>query len=184
MPRPAGHADGLQGSNRPFVAGTAGMPVEDEGEGNVFQQRQFRQQVVSLEDEPDPSPSNEGQSIVVESCQIDVLKHDSATCRPGDSTEHVQQGAFPGAGRPDDGNKLALGDSQVNAANRCHAGGITASLKGFSQRFGSQDRHERGFLRAGMHGSKQTSPGGMPGKTRQAGQGCEVLSTLQADPDD
>ena len=102
-----GHADGLEGRRRRLVTGLLRLSVEHQRQGDVFQQRQFREQVVPLKHEADPPPPHQRQGIVVETGQIDALQQHAARRRPCDPAEHVQQRAFSRPTGASDGDKLS-----------------------------------------------------------------------------
>ena len=71
--------------------------VEHQRQRDVFHQREFWEQVVSLEDKPDPPTPHAGQRIVVERRQVDALQKHAARRGPRDPAEQVEQRALAGA---------------------------------------------------------------------------------------
>ena len=78
--------------------GTTGIEaVEDQRQGDVLLQREFRKQVVPLEDEPDPPAAHQRQLVVGQAGEVGALQQDRSAGGPRDAAEEVQQRALPRA---------------------------------------------------------------------------------------
>ena len=115
----AHRGEGLAGRIRTAACGDA---VEHQRQANILLEGELRQQVVSLEDKPDPPPPDRGQGVIVEHGQIGVLEKHPAGGRPRDATEHVQQRALPGTRGTGDRHEFTRLHDQVDAMHGGHAG--------------------------------------------------------------
>ena len=60
------HAHRSEGVGRRLARDTLRCPVEDEREGDVFEEREFRKQIIALKDEADPPSPDDRECVVVE----------------------------------------------------------------------------------------------------------------------
>ena len=80
---------------------------------HIFEHRTLRQQAVILKDETHLLVSKFGDVFIGQSEGIDVIERDFAGCRRFEGAEDVKQSALAGAGRSDDGNRVAGASDNV-----------------------------------------------------------------------
>ena len=71
-----------------------------------------------MKDEANLSAAEDGQLLILEGEDFIAIHLDTAAGRAVQSTEHMQQGGFTGAGGSDDGNELSLLHREVDAVQR------------------------------------------------------------------
>ena len=87
----------------------------------VLHRREFRQQVVELEHEPDMPVAKRDPRLVVHRRDAVFADRDVAAVDRIQAAEHVQQRALPHSGRAHDRDHLALLDGQVEIAQDVQA---------------------------------------------------------------
>ena len=92
--------------------------VEEEREHHVLLRRERGEEVEELEDEPQPPPAKRREAIV--RVGLDRLAGEAHAPGRGaiEATEEVQERALPRAAGADDGDQLAAGDVEGDAAQR------------------------------------------------------------------
>ena len=83
--------------------------AEQQRQGHVLEQRQGRQQVEELEDEPDAIPPHPRQLVVGEGSERAALEHDAARAGPIHGAAQVQEGGLAASRRPHQRHELARG---------------------------------------------------------------------------
>ena len=84
----------------------------DEGEGDIFQRVQLRDQVVTLKDKTDLTVSDPGQLTVVEESDIGAVEVIRSVGGDVQTAQHVHHGGLAGSGLAHHRNKLTLSDIQ------------------------------------------------------------------------
>ena len=134
------HADGLESRERCLIGAGIRHSVKHQRQRHIFDQREFRQQIVALEDEADSTSPHERQRIVVERCQIDPFEQHPAGRWPRDPSKHVEKRALTRPRSPGDRHELTAADRQVDTTDRDHAGStLIARAKLLLQMLGTQD---------------------------------------------
>ncbi len=82
--------------------------VEGDRQGDVVVDVQDRHQAVVLEYEPNVAPSEDGQFVSGKGGDIVLPDSDRACCGSIKTSNQVHQGAFPGTGGSDYGDKFPL----------------------------------------------------------------------------
>ena len=120
VPQPLAQAD-HRGQG---VAAFFGLPVDAalvvQRHLDVLDDRQLRNQVVRLEHEADPAGANPRQFAIVHLGHVVVAQEVRAGRGLVQATQEIQQRALPRAGRAHDGDVIALGHFQRNAAQGAH----------------------------------------------------------------
>ena len=73
----------------------------------VLQRGKFRQEVMELEHEADGTVPEQGQGRIVPAEDILPVEEHLPGSRPVQGPQDMEQGALPGTGSPDQGNRLA-----------------------------------------------------------------------------
>jgi hypothetical protein len=119
------------------------------GTSTFSERRRTRQEVESLEDEPDLPVPDRRQGIVVEARDVAAGQAIRTRGRRVETAEDVHERRLARAGRPDDRDELALGDIDADAAQR--ADGHLADLVGLDEVADLDERRQfvaRGFAAA------------------------------------
>jgi hypothetical protein len=87
-----------------------------QGQADVLEARQRRQQVEELEDEPDGVSPDFRELVVRKAAEGPAADPHFAGGGPIEAADEIEQGRFPGPGRPDDRHHLTLGNGQGDAA--------------------------------------------------------------------
>ena len=120
MPGPVGEPDRGERLRRPRLARRVADPERHQRRLDVLLRRQRRDQVERLEDEPDRAGPHLGHRALAEPGQLAPVQLKRAGGRPVEAAEQLEQRGLPVPGRPLDGQPLAVGDLQVDAAQRVH----------------------------------------------------------------
>ena len=136
------HADGLERGAGSRVTAGLGDAVEHQRQADILDQRQFGEEVVTLEDEADPAPPDNRQVVVAEGGQIDPLEDHLPGGRPGDATEKVEERALPRPRGPGDRHELPRLDLDIDTTDRHHARRRSGGGgEGLLEVYGPEDRH-------------------------------------------
>jgi hypothetical protein len=88
-----------------------GRSAEFERQGNIFDDRQGRDQVKELKNEADMVPAVESPLAVAQRGQILSIDDHLAMIHAIDSTDEIEERAFPAAALTEDCDQLASGDA-------------------------------------------------------------------------
>jgi hypothetical protein len=88
------------------------MTCKLERQHHVLDRRHLRQQLEGLEDEAEVLGTPPGASILVPGEKIILVHGQPAAARQIQARQQAEQGRLAGAGRPGDGNRLALLDRE------------------------------------------------------------------------
>ncbi len=158
------HADGLERGAGGRIAAGLGNAVEDQRQADVLDERQFREEVVPLEDEPDPPPPDNSEVVVAKGGQVDPLEQHSSRGRPGDAAEEVEKRALPRPRGAGDRHELPRLDLDVDITDRHHARRRSGGgPEGLLEVLGSEDRH--GVTPPGSGAAWRNGGGGEAGQT-------------------
>lgn len=138
-----GHAASLarqaQLGQQPLALGArllGGDPGEQGGQLHVVGDRQVGDQVEELEDDADaPSPLHRPARLAVRVRAFGV-QPDAAGVGPLEAAEEMQQRRLAGAGRPGDGDELALAHGKIHSAHGIRRGAL--AVVGLDQALGAQ----------------------------------------------
>ena len=136
------HADGLERGAGGRVTAGLGDAVEHQRQADILDQRQFGEEVVTLEDEADPAPPDQRQVVVADGGQIDPLEDHLPGGRPGDATEKVEERALSRPRGPGDRHELPRLDLDIDTTDRHHARRRSGGGgEGLLEVYGPEDRH-------------------------------------------
>jgi len=116
-------ADGGERGHRPAAAlGGRDRPIVrvEQRQLHVFDRGGARQQVESLEHEPDLAVANRRQLVVREVGDVTAVEQVASARRAVEAAEDVHERRLAGPGRPDDGDELAPADVEGDAAEGVH----------------------------------------------------------------
>ena len=82
---------------------------------DVLDDRVLRQQVVRLKDEAEVGAADLGELVVVHPGDVDVAQEVVAAGRPVEAAEDVEERGLAGAGRPHEGDEVALVERRGSA---------------------------------------------------------------------
>ncbi len=92
------------------------VPARDfNWQGHVAERGQAWYEMEKLEDDSDSVATDIGQCVAIESGNVDTIKLDGAGIRSFQPGQQNQQRCLAGAGWPDDGDSLTVGDRHVYA---------------------------------------------------------------------
>ena len=118
LPRPVrgerAQSHAFQPQDRRVGGGAVGHAVKHHRQGDVFDRRQFGQQLAGLEDEAEVVAAQFGALGVAHAAQVGTTEDDGAGGRLNDAGERVQQSGFAGAGRAHHGYCLTLPEREVH----------------------------------------------------------------------
>jgi hypothetical protein len=101
------------GAQLALLAADAGV---DERQLHVLQSGRAGDEVVALEDEPDPAVADHRQLVVLEIANVDAVQQVAAPGRDIEAAEDVHQGRLAAAGGAHDRDEVALADAEGDAA--------------------------------------------------------------------
>ena len=107
--------DGFQFIHGPFGPLFAADTGIDQGQGDVVEGCNSRQEVEVLEDEADVLVADDGEFIVIEVGNFLSSQLVRSGCRPVEAAEDVHQRRLPRAGRPHEGGKFPFFNVEGNA---------------------------------------------------------------------
>ena len=155
------HAHALERRHRALGAALARRAAVDLGQHHVVEHGAVGQQVEGLEDEPDGLRAQHGALVVVELAHVDAVDEVGARRLAVEAAEDVQQGRLARARHPDDGQRLAVPDGQVDVAQRVDRRVRAELTRDSAQLDGGLplDHHELGDrLRRRAHGPVRAPP--------------------------
>ena len=115
-------ADLVQRRHAEFAPLPGGHAAVDQRQLDIFQSGGAGQEIVALEDKADIEIAQQSAAAPVERASIRAEKIVAAGSRRVEAADNVHGSGFAGAGRPHDGDELALIDRQIDARQRVHLG--------------------------------------------------------------
>jgi hypothetical protein len=129
--REAVEAQGREPAAGPLDGLPAGHALQHQRQRHVLLGGQLREELAGLEDEPEPPAAQRAQPVLAEPVDTRqafgragprlvslAAQQHLAAVRADDPREGVQQGGLAGAGRPHDGQRVALADLDVHPGER------------------------------------------------------------------
>jgi hypothetical protein len=115
-----------------MLAGQAeriGGPPEFERHGDIFERRHGGNQMEGLEDDADRIAAEAGERILILAGERRAVDSDGAGTDALEAGNHHQQGGLAGTRRPDNAERLACFDGEINAAQYVHRTGAARQSK-------------------------------------------------------
>ncbi len=112
------HPDPFEGGDRPAATLALGQSLVHPAEHHVLERRAVRQQVERLEHEPEPLGAQPRPFALGQVRHVAAVELVDAGARAVEQAEHVEQRRLARTGRADDGDVLAGGDREIDAAQR------------------------------------------------------------------
>ena len=139
---PGGEADLAEQVVRALAhGGVREAAIGEDGHHHVFQRREGGDEVVILEDEADGVAAEPGKGCVVQGAGFVAFDEEAALGRAIQQADDVEQGAFAGAGRADEGDEFAAFQSEVDLMQHLHLH-RGAEIVGFADIFHLQNRRD------------------------------------------
>ncbi len=118
MRQPVGDADALGQHAGFFKRRLFRLPRQQQRHGDVFQQGERGQEIEELEDEADAVAPQAGKGVVGERGHIPPVQPQRAGIRAVHDAAELEQGGFPAARRPRDGDEIPRRHLQGHASQR------------------------------------------------------------------
>ncbi len=141
-------ADALKQVPRALLDGRVrGRSVGQDRNEDVLQDGAMGEEMVGLENEPDPIPAHLGEGRFVELRYSDAVKEDGAVVGLVEATDQVEEGAFPGTGGADDRDGFAGVDREGGIPEDGDGRGTAGWPVGLGHPSDLQKRHGGGHVR-------------------------------------
>jgi hypothetical protein len=155
-----GQADAFEEFAGALFDGGGGAGMGGEGwDEHVFENGAVGEQMVGLEDEPDSFPSELRVGFVVGAVEGNPIEQDLAGVGLIEGACEIQEGALAGAGRSDDGDRLAVFEREGRIAQDDDGGCVRGGAVGLGDATQDEERFRHGGRVPRMRKSVHRSDG-------------------------
>ena len=127
-PDPVGEADLFQTVFRASYGLAEGKAVEKGGEHDIFQDCEFGQHVIGLEDESDvPSPEGD-QFVCGKESGVGAVQEEDSGIGTGNGSDDVEESCFSASGSAEESDPFPCGDVETDAAQHLDRSRTDAEL--------------------------------------------------------